>query len=239
MRFPLTSLLACVAFSSFLAPALHAQAAYFYLGYTPGPSNQGPGFATISGSGTSTSGNHSALDSDDDPIAVDPAQTNYNTVFLHNTSTLALSGGSVVFLGTGDDSRTDITGGQVVFADAFAGAGLSSLVTISSGAVSNFGTAGGGIVNFVGTNLALGTALDPGGLLGPGYDVTGTFAGSSTPFQSLYLAQNEGGTLEFNGVVVQTAAVPEASTTVSFRLLALGLGSVIIAVRKKKAAVFA
>jgi len=67
------------------------------------------------------------------------------------------------------------------------------------------------------------------------YSVTGTLQ-DGTPLNVLYASNN--GTLRFNGLpAVPLSAVPEASTTVSFGLLlALGLGSVVVAHKKRQAA---
>ena len=67
------------------------------------------------------------------------------------------------------------------------------------------------------------------------YSVTGTLQ-DGTPLNVLYASNN--GTLLFNGLpAVPLSAVPEASTTVSFGLLlALGLGSVVVAHKKRQAA---
>ena len=66
------------------------------------------------------------------------------------------------------------------------------------------------------------------------YSVTGTLQ-DGTPLNVLYASNN--GTLLFNGLpAVPLSAVPEASTTVSFGLLlALGLGSIIVARKKRQA----
>ena len=112
------------------------------------------------------------------------------------------------------------------------------------------GVPGGGATNIYGGNITYLAAQDTGimDVFGTGltetflessspfldYSVTGTLQ-DGTPLNVLYASNN--GTLLFNGLpAVPLSAVPEASTTVSFGLLlALGLGSIIVARKKRQA----
>ena len=113
------------------------------------------------------------------------------------------------------------------------------------------GVPGGGTTNIYGGNITYLASQDTGimDVFGTGltetflessspflnYSVTGTLQ-DGTPLNVLYASNN--GTLRFNGLpAVPLSAVPEASTTVSFGLLlALGLGSVVVAHKKRQAA---
>ena len=177
--------------------------------------------ASLSAAGTTASGSYTFLDSQFNNAPLDPTRTSYSDIYLLGSgSSAAISGGNVTGLHTGDNNSAVISGGTVTSVFVLP-AQSSSLVTISGGNVQYLETQGSGVINILGTNLALSSAITP--INGaPYYAITGTLQNGTSPFAADYAVSNAAGTLEFNGVTASPAAVPEASSVVSFGLLMLG-----------------
>ena len=132
-------------------------------------------------------------------------------------------GGGAFGLDAGGSGLMDITGGTFS-----AGQGGFGLVSQGSGVIDLFGTGFSYTVNGMTTQIASGDLPTSG--------VFGTLDGTLLDGQALNATRFLNfATIEVN-IGTPPAAVPEASTTVSFGLLlALGLGGVVIAAKKKKA----
>ena len=156
-------------------------------------------------------------------------------LFNRNTGTANINGGSIKFIYGYDSSVTNIYGGTVFYPEALGSVSgsipASGTVNIYGGSLTYLAAQDTGVVDIFGTGLTE-TFLGTGGPF-QDYSVTGTLR-DGTPLSVMYASNN--GFLLFNGLpAVPLAAVPEASTTVSFGLLlALGLGGVVLA-RKKRA----
>ncbi len=147
-------------------------------------------------------------------------------------TTLNISGGTISGL-VGlelNGGTANITGGTFsgspVFNGVALGNGGGSLVTISGGSFDHRGFEAGtnGTIDFLGTFSQTAPITSGTGTL------TGTFLDGET-LDALYNV-SPGGLIEFN-----SAPVPEASSVVSFGLLlALGLGGMVIAAKRKKIA---
>ncbi len=247
-RFASRILLLCLSAFTVLA-ALPAEAQTLQLGSLPSVRPPLSGTATISAAGTVATGTYVFT------AGTGPATTTFrgvevlnassltfnsgatitSTLFNQNTGTATINGGNVYEVLGYDQSVTNIYGGSVFYPMAV-GSSLG-------------GVPGSGTINIYGGNITYIATQDTGVMDIFGTGLTETFLGTSSPFQDYsvtgtlqdgtalnVLYGNNNGTLLFNGQpAVPTPAVPEASTTVSFGLLlALGLGSVVLA-RKKSA----
>ena len=234
-----------LAFAGFAVPAIRAQTLSI-----------DEGTATISGSGTAVTGSYTTFGG-----GAGPATTSYNFVYSDFTGTLALqSGGSIQtltssgghvtmsggtvgtfnaeasYLGDGEfaNPEVSITGGSVnalVSSGGYAyqpGGGYAAYDTVCNLSGGTFGTLTAshyGGFNITGTNLAFANNF-----------ITGTMA-SGQDMNTQYINQDGNGFLEFNGIAVPAAAVPEASTTISLGLLlVLGAGGLALAKRRAKTA---
>ncbi len=248
MRFLLSRGFCCAAGLSLLAfagPAVHAQTLSI-----------DEGTATISGGGTAVTGSYTTFGG-----GAGPATTRYSSVSSDFTGTLALqSGGSIQAL-TSSGGHVTMSGGTIGTFDAEAsylgdGEFANPQVSITGGSVNALVSSGGYAYQPYGGYAPYDTVCNlSGGTFGTltathygGFNITGTnlafannfITGTMASGQNMnvqYINQDGNGFLEFNGVAVPAAAVPEASTTVSFGLLLmLGLGGMVLAKRRAKAA---
>ena len=229
---------------AFAVPAVHAQSL-----------NIDQGTATISGSGTVVTGLYTTFG------GAGPATTSYNSVFSDFTGTLNLQPGGSIQTFTSSGGVATMSGGTVgtFNADAvYLGDGdfNNPQVSITGGSVNTLYSVGGYAYQPFGGYAAYDTVCNlSGGTFGTlvaqnygGFNITGTnlkFAnnfvtGTLASGQSLnvqYVNQDAHGFLEFNGIGVPAAAVPEASTTISLGLLLLlGLGGMVMAKRRTQTA---
>lgn len=246
MHFSSKSALTLAAFAALGAAATRPAAAQGLNVGTFDASGKGAsGSATVSGAGTQASGAFTFTGS------AGAGTSAYKTVRLLNASTFILNGGGSIssFLGlsgtstatlnggsvnqvlSSDTSTTNVYGGTVTIIHEIGG----STANVYGGVVPTFETDEASILDVFGTGLTetfLG--FNPATGLSPAtsfYALTGTLSDGSA-LNAQYA--DVGGILLFNGVVA-APAVPEASTTVSFGLLlALGLGGLVIAAKRKK-----
>jgi hypothetical protein len=169
---------------------------------------------------------------------------NIKGLSTYDTSTANVTGGSINDLYTQGTSTTNVSGGSIT---GFLNASSSGTTNVSGGSINGLSTYNTSKANVTGGSFTYletsdTSVLDLFGtgfsetLLGSGsgyktYNVMGTLQNSDLLNATYYAF---GGTLKFNGVPA-AAAVPEASTTASFGLLlALGLGGLVIAKKRKK-----
>jgi len=226
--------------------ALPAGAQSLRLGSLPGTTPVSSGTATVSAAGTDASGTYQL------PTTTGTSTTTYQSVSLYNASTLNLEagstistlvfnrntsvvniyGGSVKQLYSFNSSVTNIYGGTVFYPQAYGSSLSHGTVNVYGGILTYLAAQNAGVVDVFGSGL---TETFLGNDLGfDNYSVTGTLQ-DGTALSVLYASDK--GTLLFNGQpAVPLPAVPEASTTVSLGLLlALGLGSVVVACKKRSA----
>ena len=224
-----------------LAAAPAQAQAKLYLGQS---GNAGlSGVATITGSGTTASGTYQ-FTLYDTPAPFDPTLTTYSQLyeygssaatlgssgrisdflFLHDTSTLSVTGGTAsATLLCYDSSTVNLSSGYAAYIEAF----NNSTVNISGGTVSqSLYTRDNGTMNLFGTGFTE-TVVDAEPTY-TGYEIKENLQ-NGTFIDNTYF--DYGGKLSFNS----PAAVPEASSVVSLGvLLTLGFGGLLLSARRRK-----
>lgn len=238
--------LGLLAFAGLAVPAVHAQTLSIE-----------EGTATISGSGTVVTGYYTMFGG-----GASAATSSYSSVYSDFTGTLTLQPGGSIQTLTSSGGKVTMNGGTVGTFSAAAnyvgdGEFYNPTVSVTGGSVNTMVSSGGYAYQPFGGYAAYDTVCNlSGGTFGTldatnygGYDVFGTnlnfsksglitgILSSGQAINAQYVNTDAHGFLEFNGVAVPAAAVPEASTTVSLGLLlTLGFGSLVLAKRRAKTA---
>lgn len=182
---------------------------------------------TISPGGTLASGTYQYYDSNNVPTALDPSQNSFDALFAYGNSSVTVTGGSFYALSAYDNVTAAVSGGIIngLSAQGFSTINITGVPLQTTGAGFSLGTSGSGTIDLFGTGFTVTPTVDS-----DVFTIRGTLLDGKSLTSNYF---DNGGRLLFNGA---PAPVPEAPSMVSLGLLlALGLGGVVIARRRKPA----